>query len=184
MILEGWCCLVSKFYQHLKTITIHKWKVGKLCFKCGLYKQGLLHDCSKYSWIEFSAGVRYFQGNRSPIDKEKEVLGVSYGWLHHKGRNKHHWEYWIDHTPNGMGGLKMPVHYVVEMFCDRVVASMIYYKENYTNRTALDYFERGEGEYIMHEETKALLREMLEYLANTDDLENTVKMIRKDILKK
>ena len=87
---------MNRFIGHLTTITRHKIKVGKLCFKCGLYKQGLLHDLSKYSWVEFSAGVKYFQGNRSPIDKEKEVVGYSKGWLHHKGRNKHHWEYWID----------------------------------------------------------------------------------------
>ena len=34
----------------------------------------------------------------------------SSAWLHHKGRNKHHLEYWIDYTTNksGLGGMKMP----------------------------------------------------------------------------
>lgn len=75
---------MNRFWGHLTTITRHKLLVGKLCFDCGLYKQGLLHDLSKYSWVEFSSGVKYFQGNRSPIDKEKEVIGYSKGWLHHK----------------------------------------------------------------------------------------------------
>ena len=86
----------ARFWGHLKTITLHKLRVTRLCFKMGLIKQGLLHDLSKYSPVEFWAGVRYFQGNRSPIDAEKEAKGYSEGWLHHKGHNKHHWEYWID----------------------------------------------------------------------------------------
>ena len=72
---------MANIWGHLKTITKHKIAVTKLCFRCGLYKQGLLHDLSKYSWVEFSAGARYYQGNRSPIDREKEVKGYSLGWL-------------------------------------------------------------------------------------------------------
>ena len=68
---------MNKLWGHFSTITAHKIKVGQLCFRCGLYKQGLLHDLSKYSWVEFSAGVKYFQGNRSPIEKEKETIGYS-----------------------------------------------------------------------------------------------------------
>ena len=75
-----------KFFKHLKTINHHKWLVMKHCFKAGLYKQGLLHDMSKYSPTEFWAGVKYYQGTRSPNDAEREDKGVSYAWLHHKGR--------------------------------------------------------------------------------------------------
>ena len=81
-----------KWLQHLKTITQHKIKVTWLCFRCHLFKQGLLHDLSKYSYIELKTGFKYYQGYRSPIDAEKEEKGYSLGWLHHKGRNKHHWE--------------------------------------------------------------------------------------------
>ena len=72
---------MNKFWGHFKTITTHKTKVMKLCFKLGLYKRGLLHDLSKYSPVEFFAGVKYYQGYRSPIDREKEVIGYSKGWL-------------------------------------------------------------------------------------------------------
>ena len=86
----------KRLYGHFTTITKHKLKVTSLCFKIGLYKQGIKHDLSKYSPIEFWAGVKYFQGDRSPIDKEKQVLGYSLGWLHHKGHNMHHWNIgWI-----------------------------------------------------------------------------------------
>ena len=81
--------------NHFKTITNHKLLVMKYCFKVGLYKQGLLHDLSKYSFVEFSAGIQYYRGYVSPNSVQKTVEGYSAAWLHHKGRNKHHFEYWI-----------------------------------------------------------------------------------------
>ena len=42
-----------KAWKHFKTITYHKYLVCKGCFKVGLYRQGLLHDMSKYSPSEF-----------------------------------------------------------------------------------------------------------------------------------
>lgn len=173
--------LMNKLWGHFSTITKHKWNVGKLCLRCGLVKQGLCHDNSKYSWIEFSSGVKYFQGNRSPIDKEKEEKGYSLGWLHHKGKNKHHWEYWVDHAKGGMQGIEMPTNYVVEMFCDRVTATRIYQKEKYTNAAPYEYYLRGKQNYLMHEKTHQLLASLLEKLANTD-LDTTIDYIRKEVL--
>ena len=68
------------------------------CFMRGLYRLGLVHDLSKYSWTEFSVGAKYYQGTRSPNDAERESKGYSSAWLHHKGRNKHHLEYWVDYS--------------------------------------------------------------------------------------
>lgn len=172
---------MNKFIGHLTTINRHKIKVTKLCIRCGLIKQGLLHDLSKYSPVEFCAGVKYFQGNRSPIDKEKEVNGYSLGWLHHKGRNKHHWEYWLDNGKEGVTAVKMPVNYVVEMFCDRVAASMIYQKEKYTDHSALDYYLMGRNRIMIHPETDALILHLLTYLSE-HGLEATITYIKKDIL--
>ena len=118
-----------KAFAHFCTITKHKKLVLKECFRVGLYKQGLLHDMSKYSWTEFRVGCRYYQGTRSPNNAEREEKGYSSAWLHHKGRNKHHYEYWIDYSlegPNLLAGMKMPVRYVVEMFLDRIAASKVY----------------------------------------------------------
>lgn len=171
---------MNKFIGHLKTITRHKMLVGKLCFKCGLYKQGLLHDLSKYSWVEFSAGVKYFQGNRSPIDKEKEVLGYSKGWLHHKGRNKHHWEYWIDCSGQGVFGTKIPNVYLVEMFCDRVAASQIYHPHDFTPQAPLDYFMLNQHNYCMHPESKQKLYELLKLYAQ-EGWDSCVSYIKKEM---
>lgn len=109
-----------KLINHLKTINKHKYYVTMLCFKCGLYKQGILHDLSKYSPTELKTGAKYWVGTRSPNSIERETIGYSSAWLHHKGRNKHHWEYWVDFSRQGVVPAKMPTKYVVEMFCDRV----------------------------------------------------------------
>ena len=87
---------ICNIWNHFSTITRHRNLVRKHCFQIGLYWQGLTHDLSKYSPEEFWTGVRYYQGNRSPNAAERETVGYSRAWLHHKGRNKHHYEYWID----------------------------------------------------------------------------------------
>lgn len=178
--------LIHNFKGHLNTITAHKLMVMKHCFKVGLYKQGLLHDLSKYTPVEFIPGVIYFQGDRSPNNAQREATGCSTAWLHHKGRNKHHYEYWIDYPADktaGLVGMKMPVNYVVEMFCDRVAASKIYHKENYTDSTSLEYYNRGHDHYVIHPETDALLRKLLTMLATKGE-DYTFRYIRHKVLRK
>ena len=152
----------------------------KYCFKVGLYKQGLLHDLSKYSLDEFIFGVKYYQGNRSPNAAQREKKGYSAAWLHHKGINKHHNEYWLDYSPNaeiGLQGNKMPVKYVVEMFIDRMAACKTYYGEDYKNDSPLNYFLKNQGHYTMHEDTMELLEKLLTMLANEGE-EPTFKYIQ------
>ncbi len=179
-----------KALQHLKTINHHKKLVMQHCFKVGLYKQGLLHDLSKYSPTEFLVGCKYYQGTRSPNNAERERIGYSSAWLHHKGRNRHHFEYWIDyslHTEDGvmMEGMKMPVKYVVEMCMDRIAACKTYMGADYTDRAPLDYYERGVAKLgnMIHPETAKLLHQLLKMLAEQGE-EKTFHYIKKEVLKK
>lgn len=174
-----------KWWGHLKTITAHKALVRKYCFRVGLYRQGLLHDLSKYSPTEFLVGAKYFQGDRSPNEMERLDTGISSAWLHHKGRNKHHLEYWIDYDPNldyRMGGMDIPVNYVVEMVCDRIAASRIYQKERYTDASPLLYYLNSKEHYIIHPNTAALLEELLTMLRDKGE-DATFDYIRKHVLK-
>ena len=154
---------------HLATINAHKAEVMKNCFRAGLYRQGLMHDMSKYSPVEFFKGVKYFQGDKSPNVAERMESGVSLAWLHHKGRNKHHFEYWTDYDVNNpegmMCGMKMPLKYLVEMVCDRIAASKTYMKDKYTDRSPLDYFNKGKNHYLMHPATMRQLEMLLTLLA-------------------
>ena len=166
-----------KAWNHFKTITKHKWYVGKLCFRVGLYKQGLLHDLSKYSLCEFMTGVHYYQGTRSPNAAERIEKGYSLAWLHHKGRNKHHWEFWVDFTRTGPKAAPMPLCYVLEMFCDRVAASMVYRGKDYDDHYPLYYYLQHCHCYIMHPRTKEKLELLLDYL-DQHGLDDTIRYIR------
>ena len=159
----------------------------KNCFRVGLYKQGLLHDLSKYSFSEFIPGVKYYQdGNRSPNNAQREAEGCSTAWLHHKGRNRHHYEYWIDYSLDKgkqMAGLKMPIKYVIEMFCDRVAASKNYNGDKYTDADAYNYYSRSKDHYMIHLETAVLLEKLLIMLRDKGE-DETFAYIRKEILGK
>lgn len=173
------------WWNHLKTINHHKWLVMKSCFRLGMYKQGLLHDLSKYSPVEFMVGVKYYQGNRSPNTAEREARGYTSAWLHHKGRNKHHLEYWLDYATNtgGIEGMKMPVKYVVEMFCDRVAASKNYNRDAYTDSMPLEYYNKGKSKYLLHVESAELLERLLTMLAEQGE-NATFDYIKREILTK
>ena len=167
-------------FRHLHTVNKHRRAVRRLCFKAGLYKRGLLHDLSKYSPSEFIPGAKYYQGDKSPQVAERKALGYSAAWLHHKGRNKHHFEYWRDVNDSGNICVKMPAVYFGEMICDRVAACKIYLKDKYTDRSALDYFLRRTDVRNLHEETAADLKYFLEMLA-ADGEKKTFSALKKFI---
>ena len=176
-----------KALGHFRTINHHKMLVMKGCFKVGLYRQGIMHDMSKYMPSEFLVGCKYFQGTRSPNNAEREATGVSSAWLHHKGRNKHHYEYWIDYSLNrdeGFVGVKMPEKYIVEMCIDRISASKTYNKENYNEKLPLMYYEKGAEKLgnMLHKDTADLLKKLLIMLSEKGE-EETYRYIRRDILK-
>ena len=176
-----------KAWKHFKTITYHRFLVCKGCFKVGLYWRGLTHDLSKYSLTEFLVGCRYYQGTRSPNNAEREATGYSSAWLHHKGRNKHHYEYWIDYSMKpgeGIIGLEMPVEYVVEMVMDRIAASKTYGGSNYNDSYPLNYYERSAGQLgkMIHPNTATLLHTLLKMLAEEGE-DKTFAYIRKEVLK-
>ncbi len=153
---------------HFRTITKHRHKVIRNCFRCGILWQGLRHDLSKYSPTEFIPGARFYTGKKSPTEGERESYGYSRAWMHHKGRNRHHYEYWTDYNPKTreMEPVEMPFKYLAEMFCDRVAAGMIYNGKNYTDSSPLQYFEKGKAKSYMHPNTAQELELLLRMLAD------------------
>ena len=153
--------------------------VIKHCFKAGIGFQGLFHDLSKYTPTEFLVGAKYYKGYKSPNDVERMEKGYSSAWLHHQGRNKHHFEYWRDYDVNThlMAPVKMPLKYVKEMFCDRLAASKVYMKDKYTDSHPLEYFRAGKAKTTAHPETMAILESWLVMLAENGE-EETFKYIR------
>ncbi len=164
---------MRKFFGHLNTIMRHRRHVIYHCWKAGILRRGLLHDLSKYSPTEFFEGVRYFIGTRSPNEGERAVKGYSDAWMHHKGRNRHHFEYWTDYNPQTklMEPVKMPIVFVKEMFCDRVAASKVYQGKNYTDAHPYEYFQRGKGRRKINQQTSDLIEEWLIMLRDKGEKE-------------
>ena len=146
-------------WKHFCTITHHRWKVCSHCFRVGLYWRGLTHDLSKYSPTEFWTGAKYYQGTRSPNSYERELYGYSAAWMHHKGRNRHHYEYWTDIDPKTKvyRAVPMPRKFFVEMVMDRIAACKIYHGSAYTDADALNYLVHAEevrDGSMMHPDTR------------------------------
>lgn len=172
---------MKNFYGHLKTVAIHRHKVLINCARAGILWRGLTHDLSKFSPTEFIPGIKYFQGMRSPNEKEREIIGFSRAWMHHKGRNRHHFEYWTDYNPKTkkMEPVKMPDVFVYEMFCDRVAASKTYKKSEYNDSCPLEYFLNGKQRRLIQSETSDLLEKLLVMLAEQGE-KTTFRYIRNE----
>ncbi len=162
-----------KFFQHLKTVNRHRRLVRQGCFRVGLYWQGLTHDLSKFSPTEFLVGARLWQGTRSPNAAEREEKGYSEAWMHHKGRNRHHYEYWTDMSPvtRCYEPVPMPRKYLVEMVMDRRAACMTYQGSAYTDGSALAYFMKSRERELMHGQTRRELEFLLTMLREKGEKE-------------
>lgn len=173
-----------KAWQHFKTITHHRHLVLRGCFRVGLYWQGLTHDLSKYSPTEFRNGIKYYQGTRSPNAAEREDKGYSEAWMHHKGRNRHHFEYWTDLGLQTMAyePVSMPRKYVAEMVMDRIAACKTYQGSRYTSASPLQYFTMAKESRLLHPETTKNLIYLLTMLKDEGE-DATFHYIRTRFLK-
>ena len=127
-------------FRHIALVMRHKNAVFVHRAKCGIPWRGFVHDLSKFSPEELFESVKYFTGYRSPIGVCRRETGMSRAWLHHKGRNKHHIEYWID--PDCEVQPLMPYKFAVECACDKIAATKVYSKKNYTSDMPLAHWEK------------------------------------------
>ena len=175
---------MNRFFGHLKTVAHHRRLVRRGCFRVGLYWQGLTHDLSKYSPAEFWTGVRYYQGTRSPNAAEREDKGYSEAWMHHKGRNRHHFEYWtdLDLQTRTYAPVEMPRRYLAEMVMDRIAACKTYQGSAYTDASPIHYLELAQEAREVHPKTMAQLTFLLSMLRDRGEKE-TFRFIREVVLK-
>ena len=156
-------------FKHLKTILIHKFWVFHYCRKAGIIWQGIIHDLSKFSPTEFFESVKYYTGTSSPINECKKANGYSEAWLHHRGRNKHHYEYWTDNYDSGVTAVDMPFKYQLEMLCDYLGASRAYQKKPFSIDNEIKWWDsKKDHAKSMSIKTKTFIDIAL-YLIKTDE---------------
>lgn len=170
-------------FKHLKRVFLHRHYVFINCCRAGIPIRGLLHDLSKFSPTELFESIAYYDDKLSPCDNMRKLKGYSYGRLHHKGRNKHHWEYWVDIVHGKMVPVKMPYKYMVEMLCDWIGAEKAY-RGTKSLRSQFDYWKAHESETIMHPVTKSMVSTLLNVRANSDDESVFYQCMRDDWIKK
>lgn len=149
--------MLNNLKGHTKTVLDHKREVYKAMKECGHPIQGLIHDMSKFSPIEFFESVKYFTGTRSPIENAKEVKGYSDAWLHHKGRNKHHSQYWLDCSWGKTVPQEIPWKYLLELICDGIGAGKVYAKnrgEEWSQASPLKYWNDRDQTSYYHSNTR------------------------------
>ena len=162
---------LTKTAKHFNKIITHKRWVMHYARKAGITWRGLKHDLSKFSPVEFWESVKYYQGNRSPIDACKEANGYSEAWLHHRGRNRHHYEYWTDNYDNGGMPLIMPYEDAVELICDYLAAGRAYMGPNFTYSAEYDWWKAKKAKPIMmHDITKLFITDVLRQLSLVERL--------------
>lgn len=171
-------------FRHFVTITKHRNLVMKYCFRVGLYRQGLCHDLSKYSFAEFIPGAKYYSGRFSPNAGQRDAEGYSSAWMHHKGRNRHHFEYWTDvlKGQSGYQPVPMPKNYLVESVMDRIAASKVYKGKDYYPGCELDYLEKSNEAKMMHPESLQALRDILTMLRDKG-MDETFRYLKYEYLK-
>ena len=175
--------MIINSLKHFILITKHKLIVLKLCIKAGIPWRGIVHDLSKYSLTEFWESVKYYNGNRSPIAVSKEKNGYSKAWLHHKGRNKHHCEYWYDNKAKNPTPI-IPYKYTVEMICDTLAAGIVYNGKKWKKNTQLEYWNKEKNNQLMNEKNKDLLTEVYT-LISIEGINKVIKPKRlKELYKK
>ena len=177
---------ISNLFRHIALVIRHKNKVLVHCARCGMLFRGLVHDLSKFSPSELFESARFYQGNRSPIGVCRRATGVSYAWLHHKGRNKHHIEYWLD--PDCAVTPLMPYKYAVECVCDKLAATKTYAGKNYDKSMAMAHWLRYGNKVDGNPKTMAFIERVFtdlaehgeKYILNKKYMKKTFKEICED----
>ena len=166
--------LGKNIFGHLKNVFIHKWWVFYYACKLGIPWMGLIHDLSKFSWVELGESIKYYQGDKSPIPVAKKENGYSKAWQHHKGCNKHHYEYWIDNVDGDIKLVPMPYKYVLELVADWLGAYRVYNGKEDFEAEYNWWKNKCEHLTLIHPATRDLIGWILSYIRCAPDNINKV----------
>lgn len=168
---------VITIFKLIKRILTHKFWVAYYCFQIGLYWQGLTHDMSKFSWSEFAPALRYWDDKISSLANERKILGYSRTFLHHRGRNPHHYEYWIHSLDEGGIPCEMPKKYALELVCDYLAAARTY---GSNPRDEFDWWIKNCDKLKIHPKTKKFIYNTLFSFKSDSSLRSAVLNLKEN----
>ena len=149
---------MSNTFRHLRTIFKHRHQVIRNGFHMGIFWQCLRHDLSKYGPLEFGESKKHYRGIGSPVVGDRAAHDYySKIAIHHTGKNKHHWEYWVDFFQGRLILAPMPWKYATEMVCDMLSASKTYDPKHFSGHVCLEYFQKRKAYCFIHKATEEYL---------------------------
>ena len=157
---------LKKALLHLKTILTHKMWVFYYCCKLGIPWQGITHDLSKFSPVEFWESIKYYNGKSSPINYAENENGYSKAWLHHYTKNPHHYEHWIYVHGSIYKILPMPYKYVLELVADYLAAGRTYNGSWFTPKDELMWWLDIKDRLPMHHISKDAVTKIMSKIAD------------------
>jgi len=161
---------MSKHWKYLKYVLRHKWYVLIECWRMGLYRQGIVHDLSKFnpkSWIVYA---NHFYGDRPPAMAEtgyhrRDDTGDSdfdYASQNHAYTNPHHWEFWGIVNGDGVWSYQpMTDKYRREMIADWRGAGKAQGKPD-----TRAWYKANQDKIKLHDETRQWVEIELGYQGN------------------
>lgn len=141
--------------KHLILTFQHKYFVFLFALRLGIPYRGFMHDWSKLSFEELLTSGKYYTGVQSPQIQERNANdNYSKVSVHHVGRNKHHWQYWVDYRGFNTLVYCIPYVYAVEFVCDSLAASRVYNGKHWERGDAYQYFNHYCDKCLMHPSIK------------------------------
>lgn len=165
-----------RLFKLLRRVIIHKFWVAYYCFQLGLYWQGITHDLSKFSITEIKGALKYWNDSKSSLAYEKELKGYSATFLHHRGRNPHHYEYWIHSLDEGGVPAEMPRKYVLELICDYLAACRTYGGDP---KHEFSWWVVHSPKMKIHPKTKEFIENIFFYITCGESLKEAVRITDK-----
>ena len=162
---------MGEIFNYFKSICRHRHYVSHYCFMCHEYKRGIFHDISRFSPTEFTEMAAYYDGKHYTVDMARKHNGYSVAWLHHKGRNDHHYQYWIDNFGEGGRAIRMPYHQTVEMLCDYLGEGRLHDGKMFTYARELKFWEDKtdpDNDMLIHEDTQKFMDIVIQSLADLE----------------
>ena len=112
----------------------------------------------------------------SPLANEKNIHGYSETFLHHRGRNPHHYEYWVHSLDEGGVPAKMPRKYALELVCDYLAAGRTYNKD-FTYGSEYNWWIKFlSSPRAIHPETKDFVTKCFRHLSAGGNIKYLLKI--------
>lgn len=143
---------------YIKYLAKHKTRVLVHSICLGIPLQGVIHDTSKLTHVEyFGIGRQFFPS--TPLEKDRNGELFQQAKAHHNARNRHH----LEHYYNEDGTCReIPIRFCKEIICDWAAVQGCAFASAGIRKLAKKSYENWGKGFRMHPATRQWFIEYLE----------------------